>query len=281
MNTSYIDNLTIKKVIELNEPFFIGRIAGVELQTAYNLLNNNQYELPNNITELENNAGIKVVNHASLQEYVNKLLESYDHCTHIAEWEETGKVFERTGKGQKLIRQRTPAIPKLDALSLEPYYFKESWMSAMKGKRILIVHPFITTIQKQIHCLKDLFPCPWFEECTFVFVKPPLTLAGNHENKDWTIHYQRCIDRIKDISDFDIAFVAAGGYGMLIADFIFKEKKKSVIYVGGALQLFFGIIGKRWFENKEIMKLVTDDWIRPDLSEKPNQYTKVERGCYW
>jgi hypothetical protein len=56
---------------------------------------------------------------------------------------------------------------------------------------------------------------------------------------------------------------------------------KSVMYIGGALQLFFGVIGKRWFDNKDILKLVNDDWIRPDKGDKPDNFTRVEKGCYW
>jgi hypothetical protein len=53
------------------------------------------------------------------------------------------------------------------------------------------------------------------------------------------------------------------------------------MYIGGALQLFFGVIGKRWFTNKEILALVNDHWIRPDASNQPPHYQKVEKGCYW
>ena len=67
---------------------------------------------------------------------------------------------------------------------------------------------------------------------------------------------------------------------MLIADELFK-RGKSVMYIGGALQLFFGIIGRRWFENKEIMAMVNDAWTRPLPADKPTGATKVEKGCYW
>ena len=53
------------------------------------------------------------------------------------------------------------------------------------------------------------------------------------------------------------------------------------MYIGGALQLFFGIIGKRWFDNKEILAFVNDDWIRPLSIDKPTNFSKVEKGCYW
>lgn len=276
------DNLYIKKVIQENSHFFIGRIAGCELKVAYNFLKGDLFDLSEDLLELENNAGIKVVDNDSVRKYVHALTNAYEHCTVIAEWEITGKVFAHTGIGQKLITGMTPHIPKIDARALEPFYFKENWMPALKGKRILIVHPFSNTFLKQVKHLKNLFPGQsWFEDCELQFIQPPLTLAGNHQDKDWQEHYRGFIDSLKNINDFDIALVAAGGYGMLIADFIFTELKKSVIYVGGALQLFFGVVGKRWFENKDILKMMNDSWTRPEKEDKPSNYTSVEKGCYW
>lgn len=282
MNKAQKDNLYIKQVIASDAPFFIGRIAGCELKVAYNHLNGDFLELADDIVELENNAGIKITNKDSLDTYVQSLLQSYTRCTVIAEWEQTGKVFAHTGIGQQLITERTQKIPKIDARALEPYYFKDSWMPALKGKKLLIVHPFVKTFKKQIGNLNNVFPgLNWFDKCEFQFIQPPITLAGNHDGKDWQEHYELFLQQLKETADFDIALVAAGGYGMLIADYIYKEMGKSVIYVGGALQLFFGVIGKRWFENKDILKLVNDDWIRPDKDDKPSNFTKVEKGCYW
>jgi hypothetical protein len=265
------------KLLFQSTPFFIGRIAGIELQVAYHL----KYGIltRQHIDELENNAGIHVTSNESLKKYTEMLLNSYQSCTYIAEWDRSGKVYEITGHGQELIAKQTPHIPKIDALALEPYYFDNSWMEQMSGKRVLIVHPFVESCKKQIPHFTTIFPRPWFTNCTFEFVKPPVTLAGNHENKDWYEHYTICINEIKK-ADFDIALVAAGGYGMLLSDSIFTMGK-SVMYVGGALQIFFGIIGKRWFDNKEIMKWVNDDWVRPSAKEKPANATKVEKGCYW
>ena len=53
MKKAYDDNLQIKRIIESNKPFFIGRIAGVELQTAYNKLEGNPNEISANMMELE------------------------------------------------------------------------------------------------------------------------------------------------------------------------------------------------------------------------------------
>jgi hypothetical protein len=275
------DNLYIKEIIKENKPFFIGRIAGCELKVAYNFLNG-RLKLVDDLIELENNAGIKIKDNGSLKKYVEKLVESYDHCTVIAEWAVDGKVFMHTGIGQKIITSRTLNIPKISALALEPYYFKDSWMSALKGKKILIVHPFSKTLSKQVLNLKNIFPnISWFEECEFQFIQPPFTLAGNHEEKDWQEHLESFLELLQKVKDFDVALVAAGGYGMLISDYIFKEMSKSVMYIGGALQLFFGVIGKRWFDNRDILNLVNDDWVRPCNDDKPLNFKKVEKGCYW
>lgn len=282
MNKAQKDNLYIKEIIQENKPFFIGRIAGCELKVAYCFQQGNLFDVVDELKELENNAGIFTKDNISLKEYTKRLIESYDHCTVIAEWEQNGKVFSHTGSGQEYISKRTLMIPKIDARALEPYYFKDNWMTKLKGKRVLIVHPFSKTFQKQLINLKKIFPNKsWFEDCEIQFIEPPLTLAGNHQNKDWQEHLTPFLESLRAIKDFDIALVAAGGYGMLISDYIFREMNKSVMYIGGALQLFFGVIGKRWFDNKDILKLVNDDWIRPNRNDKPENFTNVEKGCYW
>lgn len=276
------DSISIKKSIESNIPFFIGRIAGCELKVAYHIKKGNRFDIVDDLLELENNAGIKIVSSESLDKYVHNLIESYLACTIIAEWEKSGKVFMHTGSGQELITKITPNIPKIDARALEPYYVENSWMSALKGKRILIIHPFQSTFMKQVHNLKYIFPnTSWFEDCIIEFIKPPITFAGNHQNKDWQEHYFAFLDQLKEKKEFDIALISAGGYGMLISHYIYKEMRKSVIYIGGALQLFFGVIGKRWFENKDILKIMNDNWVRPDKEDKPDNFQNVEKGCYW
>lgn len=282
MNKDKKDNLYIKGIIESNKPFFIGRIAGCELKVAYFYQKGDVLDVVDELKELENNAGIYTKNSDSLTEYTSRLIQSYEHCTVIAEWPTSGKVFAHTGSGQEFISIKTPHTPKIDARALEPYYFEDSWMSALKGKRILIVHPFSKTFVNQVPNLKKIFPKrSWFEDCDIQFIQPPLTLAGNHDDKDWQEHLQPFLESLRELKEFDIALVAAGGYGMLISDFIFIELDKSVMYVGGALQIFFGVIGKRWFENKEILKMTNDDWIRPLSDDKPSNFTRVEKGCYW
>ena len=90
----------------------------------------------------------------------------------------------------------------------------------------------------------------------------------------------------KDIAklDFDIALLSCGGYGLPLCRFIYKTLGKTSIYMGGSLQLLFGVYGERWMNHPIISKCVEEypeHWIRPCDEEKPKNYKKVEGGCYW
>lgn len=282
------DQYRIAALLSDSQPHFIGRIAGVELKVAYAVLEKTSLLTDRDLLELENNAGIHTTSQESLKEYATRLVHAYEACSMIAEWPQEGEVFQVTGEGQRFISRRTPLIPKCSALSLEPYYLPPtefSWMSALRGKRILVLHPFIHTFQRQIEHLQVLYPNrSWFEGCTFHFLRPPVTLAGNHQHMDWREHEEQCFQQIRDAQKthpFDVALVGAGGYGMPLCHRIYQEFQTHVIYIGGALQLFFGVIGKRWFSNKEVMALLNEQWVRPVKEDQPRDFKRVEKGCYW
>ena len=59
---------------------------------------------------------------------------------------------------------------------------------------------------------------------------------------------------------------------------------KSAIYIGGGLQMMFGVMGNRLEEReywKDIMKKHNPSFIRPSGDEILENCTKVENGCYW
>ena len=86
----------------------------------------------------------------------------------------------------------------------------------------------------------------------------------------------------KDISkiDFDVALLGCGSYGLPLANYI-KNLGKSAVYIGGGLQLYFGIKGKRWENSQDITKFYNDYWTRANTNETPNTSNMVEGGCYW
>ena len=84
-----------------------------------------------------------------------------------------------------------------------------------------------------------------------------------------------------DNTEFDIALIGCGAYGMPLAAHC-KDIGKKAIHLGGALQLLFGIRGSRWEDNSyEQKNLMNDYWVRPLPSERPVEANAVENACYW
>ena len=96
-----------------------------------------------------------------------------------------------------------------------------------------------------------------------------------------------CLKLILKI-DFDIALLGCGAYGYPLAAEI-KRGCRQAVHMGGAIQLMFGIMGKRWDGTRpgsdgkmraDVAKYYNDDWIYP-IEEKPADADKVEYGPYW
>jgi hypothetical protein len=59
-----------------------------------------------------------------------------------------------------------------------------------------------------------------------------------------------------------------------------KRMGKKGIHLGGALQLMFGIMGKRW-EGRQISGARLEHWVHPSEEETPSNKEIVEGGSYW
>ena len=117
----------------------------------------------------------------------------------------------------------------------------------------------------------------------FVFYKCFNTVAGNHPHINWINTFNIMCNDISKL-DFDIALISCGGYGMLLGSFIRYKLNKSAIYVGGGLQLLFGVTGQRWLNHPTILQIIKENgtkFIRPSGSEVVGNNGLVERGCYW
>ena len=165
---------------------------------------------------------------------------------------------------------------------LEPYYSDKPWSKALEGKKVLVVHPFVKTIESQYEKRDKLFEnkdiLPQFELKT---VKAVQTIAGQKDDRfnDWfealDYMYNECMK-----TDFDVAIIGCGAYGFPLAAKLKRSGKKS-LHLGGATQILFGIKGARWDNHKFISKLYNDFWVRPSDDEKPKAASNVENGCYW
>ncbi len=165
---------------------------------------------------------------------------------------------------------RTPQIP---------------WSAGLAGKKVLVIHPFVETIKAQYQKRELLFPgtdiLPNFELLTLKAVQ---TIAGETDDRfsNWfealDYMYQEAIRK-----EFDVAIIGCGAYGLPLAAKL-KEYGKQVIHLGGAVQVLFGIRGKRWDEMEKyeyVRQFYNKAWVYPGETERPKRLKEVEDGCYW
>ncbi len=112
-------------------------------------------------------------------------------------------------------------------------------------------------------------------------LKAVQTIAGQKDERfaDWfeALSY---MEQEALAKDFDVALVGCGAYGFPLAARL-KRAGKQVVHMGGALQLLFGIRGKRWDDREDYQVLFNDAWQRPLEEERPAGAAKVENQCYW
>lgn len=183
---------------------------------------------------------------------------------------------------EKKLVDELPSLPATcDMGSLEPYLHPCPWSKFLVGKTVLVIHPFIESIQSQYAIRKDLFLNPdVLPEFQLRVIKAPQTLAGNSDGfESWTHALDSLIQRVNE-TQFDLAILGCGAYGMPLGAHI-KKMGKTAIHLGGATQLLFGISGKRWVHHASFRAIMTAAWRPPLDSERPRNLDKVEEGCYW
>lgn len=182
-------------------------------------------------------------------------------------------------------------LTKVTLLSLEPYWSKNPWSRVLEGKKVLVIHPFASLIEQQYKEKREVLfddkqVLPKFDLKT---IKAVQSLGGDCEYFDWF----EALDSMKkqmDATDYDIVLLGCGAYGFPLAAHA-KRMGKQAVHLGGALQLLFGIRGRRWdnpnygiqeFGKQNTYKtLFNSFWVYPSNGLVPSKATQVEGGCYW
>ncbi len=180
--------------------------------------------------------------------------------------------------------------------TLYPFFVEKPWTAALKGKKVLVIHPFEDTIKKQYAQRENLFDHPdVLPEFELITLKAVQSVGGiKVPYKDWFEALKYMEDQISKI-DFDICILGCGAYGLPLAAFI-KDIGKKSFHLGGGLQLLFGIKGKRWDDPnygvnefkayKGLMansyaSLYNENWIKPLPTDTPKMASKVDGATYW
>lgn len=183
---------------------------------------------------------------------------------------------------EKYIQSCFGNATKIPLGDLEPYYHSLPWSSVLRNKRVLVIHPFEDTIKNQFKIRREIHKnqevLPDFELLTY----KPVQSLGDEDLSEFNDWFEALEKMKNDVSkmDFDIALIAAGAYGFPLAAHI-KSIGRQAIHMGGALQVLFGIKGKRWEDDPNFNTMIVDSWVYPSKEEKPKGFEKVENGCYW
>jgi hypothetical protein len=217
-----------------------------------------------------------------VEQFCNLMLNDLQYVDILGSWLKNEELLENELKAKKVHLR-----------FLEPFWSEIPWTSLLEGKKVLVVHPFEKSIYNQYNKRNVLFKkrnlLPDFKSLTVIKAVQSLGQKDNRF-KDWfeALDYMKNeIDKV----DYDICLIGAGAYGFHLAAHVKRNGKKS-IHLGGALQLLFGIKGKRWESEAYGVKewgipsgfycsLMNENWIRPMEEERPKNAEKVENACYW
>jgi hypothetical protein len=261
-------------LLQKGQPFLVGRIGHTEGRIVGEaLFRGGRFGRLTN-KQAHQNAGIFPVTPALLSRFAKVYDDAIAQADLLGFWQTTFQA--------RLLVERHVDIPLAPLPALEPYLHASPWSAALEGRRVLVVHPFADSIARQYAAQRprlfaDPLVLPQFE---LEVLAPPQTLAPMTEGYGtWLDALDTLTERVLQRS-FDVALLGCGAYGLPLAAAI-KGSGRQAIHLGGALQVLFGIRGRRWEQLPTVAAMMNDHWIRPSGAETPVSAVRVDAGCYW
>jgi hypothetical protein len=280
-----------------DQPCMIGRLGSTELNMMVNYLGVKQVDKSilkfiqgkthpwwwdkNRMLQMQRWSGFFSPTPEKTEQFCELMLEDMKEVDVLGSWIPQEHIF----------RNKIEKSSKVKLVLLEPYTCSNPWSRSLKGKRMLVIHPFAELIEKQYQkrelLFKDKDVLPQFQLQTIKAVQSLGGIANGFE--DWF----EALDYMKsEISkrEFDICLIGCGAYGFPLAAHV-KRMGKKAVHLGGALQLLFGIKGNRWEDinyaaqwglpHDTYLSMFNDNWVKPDNELKPANAKNVEGACYW
>ena len=281
----------LQRALARNEGLLIGRNGTIELETLFFKLHQAKpgQSYPGMISKrIELHAGIFPSTQISIDRWVFQMVESIRSCdVLVAGWY---KPFE--AEETALLTNINRNAPRIPLRSLEPYYVEpdKRWTQLLKGQRVAIVNSFAETAIKQTRKREEIWPVatdsllpPNVEWIPIVTGYAPILAQGKAEWPSGELSWDVAINSVvKQViaSGARIALIGCGGLGMVIGS---ELRKRGIIAIvmGGALQVLFGIQGRRWASHDVIQHFWNDAWVWPSDKETPAGSQMIEGGCYW
>lgn len=280
----------IAEALSGEEPYMVARLGYVEMNTIANYLGVRDYPHnlwkyingsitqwwwnPSIIGQMQSNAGFFPPTEDNIKKFCELMLEDVQQIDLLGSWVPQEVFIE-----EQLKNATKYALDNLSPLIFDTYN-PNSWTCSLKGKKVLVVHPFKNTIESQYVKRENLFKNPEFlPEFELKVLRAVQSIGGNADFKDWFSALEWMKNEMDKI-DYDICILGCGAYGLPLAAHA-KLTGHRAIHLGGATQLLFGIRGNRWDSQPQYAKIFNDYWARPSKEETPATASVVENACYW
>lgn len=262
------------ELIEKGTPFFAGRLGMTETRMMRDLVFGYKDKYQASLDQLCRWSGFFPNDLTLLQRYKEIEIEALKNVDFL---------LRLNGRGENYLVDKYCRKDVRFANALGGWGVDYPWTKALKGKKVLVIHPFAETIESQYQKRELLFPSnpdilPEFKLHT---IKAVQTIAGETDDRfdTWFDAFDWMKSEI-DKCDYDIALLGCGAYGFPLASYC-KNMGKQAVHIGGDLQMLFGILGKRWEAYEITGRLMNEHWVRPSEADRPKKSGVVEDSCYW
>lgn len=269
-------NNLIKKYLENNQPFALCRLGSaeftlVQLYDEHKLFHTNRLPQSNMYSIFHNSS-------QEVGQWVDLLRKDCKDIDIMA-------YFDDHPIEEYVIK--TSCLPNMKQIRLEQIeamLYENPWTMSLKGKKVLLISPFVDTMLKQYPHMHEIYTNHlMLPDNLELKALKSVWFSGNPEDefKTWFDALNYLYKEAMKI-DFDVALLSCSAFGFNLAP-MFKRAGKQAIQYGGALQLLFGIRGARWDNYPPYMGFYNDAWVRPPQNEKPSKsfVKKMDDGCYW
>lgn len=273
INVADYSKYIIEKMKEENG-FFIGRIAGSDYSAVRNHINRDKnidninssynsyhYDSVKNFNGYFDKETDEIKKKENFKIYLETMLKCYieseillNPCAEI----QRSLEIPASNNFNKLICDKKPMIHYYWIEAITP--FLNDFKVFAQNKKILIISPFSESIKFQYKrkdvILKD-YLYPDFELLTY---DTPITYNNEKdtlshiETNNWLEQCEKMENDIMKL-DFDIALLSCASYAMYLGNAISKKMNKKAIYIGGVINVFFNIQGKRYVNDPHYDKL--------------------------
>jgi hypothetical protein len=281
----------IANLLRAEVPFFAGRLGSVEaeLLEIYSRRLNLQSSRPSlkSLIRLRKESWVSAGIWPPTKSEINKFVQEYESALEsvsvMCYWNDKHHLPKEKHIISSLCRFHHKASLEVLDISYLAKYAESPWTRELEGKNVLIISSFAELIIDQYKKIDSLHSLPVLPHFNLFTLKPPVSNGLAISLNSWSGQLKIFENRLENFlrhNNVDVALVSAGAYGLPISKYLFLQNIKS-IYVGGSLQLYFGIWGSRWRTSELVQDLSTSKWVNPDSSTMTKGSRFVERSAYW